>query len=977
MASGIENDKALKEVLDAIYANQSTYDTYSSLKLYYNDIQRTATVFKVTEDNKTDVVAILPMKGIATATKNYMLRTLQSCVVNGTEAHVYNWGVGAYVSVDLLMKNICAFLGVRISDNFASDNPIVYPELLAIITKYYGDALDNKTPYLIKKTVIDETDEYKTYIPFNILLEFAIYLNKLGIFNIAKFIQQPTKFQYYMPIESNGMHILSLEDYLKKLVKFYSFRYYNTTNLDKEISLLTKTLNEFNVIYGNEIVPGDFLYTTLSFSSSSGVDICSLVCYEVDKTAYFTEGYTGLVNYYITYGSTNYMYIAKDGEDEDTFITKTFRFTYYDDKDTDPVYSLNVSEHPCNERYLYNVGLNGINNISNDSYFKGYFNVRPFSSSGGYHYQFNRPFPTGIININNINMLNSNDFKYVLDSKLAYNIYKSFVEDNNITFNNSDYIVFVISANKPLVMGTNINLTSSLNEFIKDLKYRVYLLKISNCPEFSYENVSTNSIPIVGSNEPYTTTYYETYNQSSITDKTWYGKALTSNGVVGYSSYRSACAFNFSNHVNYTVYKYDSDTGFSEESFENNIVSYNIDLLDTSRANTFYYSNFGGFVDNKDAEELSGMSLIDGATYPKDVIDLPSFNNIYNNIEKLAIVNPSIVDGQITTTNMQSWSPCSIGDNVSTQEMAQGGILPDGDESVKDIVQDIDDAIDNDDTESDDSDSGSDGDAKNKTKDNPDNSDDDTLMPDISKLPNPLAAGCIKQYAMSADNMKTFIEDLNSADVWSTVQKIISNPTDFIISIQCCYDYNIDGAVAEAVKFGPYTFGPTVGIRLNNFIKDLDFGVKEIPYYYNNYNDVDDVDISIYLPFVGSVPLDPSIVMGSQINVRGRLETLTGAIVYQVYCIKKKKDGTFSNTLIGQYDGNCQMQIPINSADFSRLYAAVATTALTGMSVGGQVLSQIGQNTPKSYDKWLNHYTEVAKEVSNKRFDNWNKNKGW
>ena len=57
--SGIETAQDLMNVLDAIYNNLNTYDTYSSLKLYYNEIQRTSTIFKVKDDNTESVVAVL------------------------------------------------------------------------------------------------------------------------------------------------------------------------------------------------------------------------------------------------------------------------------------------------------------------------------------------------------------------------------------------------------------------------------------------------------------------------------------------------------------------------------------------------------------------------------------------------------------------------------------------------------------------------------------------------------------------------------------------------------------------------------------------------------------------------------------------------------------------------------------------------------------------------------------------------------
>ena len=185
--SGIETAQDLMNVLDAIYNNLNTYDTYSSLKLYYNEIQRTSTIFKVKEDNTESVVAVLSLEGISTETKNYLARLIKSSIVSGTEARIYDVAVGAYIGIDQLMKNICTSLGVSLSDSFADDNPQIYSELRGIIEKYYGSVLENNTPYMLRKYAnLDESlNSYKTFIPMNIIIEFAIYLNSLGLFNKA------------------------------------------------------------------------------------------------------------------------------------------------------------------------------------------------------------------------------------------------------------------------------------------------------------------------------------------------------------------------------------------------------------------------------------------------------------------------------------------------------------------------------------------------------------------------------------------------------------------------------------------------------------------------------------------------------------------------------------------------------------------------------------------------------------------------
>ena len=227
--SGIETAQDLMNVLDAIYNNLNTYDTYSSLKLYYNEIQRTSTIFKVKEDNTESVVAVLSLEGISTDTKNYLARLIKSSIVSGTETRVYDVAVGAYIGIDQLMKNICTSLGVSLSNSFADDNPQIYSELRGIIEKYYGSVLENNTPYMLRKyTNLDNNlESYKTFIPMNIIIEFAIYLNNLGIFasNINYNIAQPLLFDGLKFSDSNDfMSASEFKKYVDILIDDYWFK---------------------------------------------------------------------------------------------------------------------------------------------------------------------------------------------------------------------------------------------------------------------------------------------------------------------------------------------------------------------------------------------------------------------------------------------------------------------------------------------------------------------------------------------------------------------------------------------------------------------------------------------------------------------------------------------------------------------------------------------------------------------------------
>lgn len=78
-----------------------------------------------------------------------------------------------------------------------------------------------------------------------------------------------------------------------------------------------------------------------------------------------------------------------------------------------------------------------------------------------------------------------------------------------------------------------------------------------------------------------------------------------------------------------------------------------------------------------------------------------------------------------------------------------------------------------------------------------------------------------------------------------------------------------------------------------------------------DYNE--DTQISLYLPYIGTVQLDANIVMGKTITVSYNLDPMTGNVTANVLV---KLDGT-NNTLMYSYNGNCSYQIAFSSINYT------------------------------------------------------------
>ena len=69
--------------------------------------------------------------------------------------------------------------------------------------------------------------------------------------------------------------------------------------------------------------------------------------------------------------------------------------------------------------------------------------------------------------------------------------------------------------------------------------------------------------------------------------------------------------------------------------------------------------------------------------------------------------------------------------------------------------------------------------------------------------------------------------------------------------------------------------------------------------------------ISLYIPFIGIVPLQTNMVMGRQVRLYSAVDIYAGTIHYNVYVSTPKKEWS----LIGTYEGKCGVEVPLTLDD--------------------------------------------------------------
>ena len=115
--------------------------------------------------------------------------------------------------------------------------------------------------------------------------------------------------------------------------------------------------------------------------------------------------------------------------------------------------------------------------------------------------------------------------------------------------------------------------------------------------------------------------------------------------------------------------------------------------------------------------------------------------------------------------------------------------------------------------------------------------------------------------------------------------------------------------------------------------------------------------VSLYIPYIGIVPIDGNMVVGRTIRIFGAVDVIAGTIHYNVYAQTPKKEWS----LIGSYEGKCGVDVPLaldnsmqNSTNILKGVADVTTGMCTKsmpnlLSIGNGIFSEpinnLGANT--------------------------------
>ena len=232
-------------------------------------------------------------------------------------------------------------------------------------------------------------------------------------------------------------------------------------------------------------------------------------------------------------------------------------------------------------------------------------------------------------------------------------------------------------------------------------------------------------------------------------------------------------------------------------------------------------------------------------------------------------------------------------------------------------------------------------------KKEPDYSADSITQPGApnESVASAIGSGFINCYKIDSANLKKVGQCLYGSTMLGFLQSLAVNPLDFIISLMVfpcspnvgsSENIKLGGWLAAAAGGAALGFDAT-GYKLANEFKVVDFGTLAIPENWGNFLDFSQTTIELYLPFIGSVNIDTSEVMGGTINIQYTIDFFTGMCVANVLCSRPNMvlpSGKVLNYVHAQhaYQGNCAIQIPLSAINYGSMVGSLINACTQGIT---------------------------------------------
>ena len=326
-------------------------------------------------------------------------------------------------------------------------------------------------------------------------------------------------------------------------------------------------------------------------------------------------------------------------------------------------------------------------------------------------------------------------------------------------------------------------------------------------------------------------------------------------------------------------------------------------------------------------KDVPGVSDQTGATLPdlSSATDLNSlkellkqqYPDVWTNSVTRDVVQPdgsikTITYVPVPTPNATDWMDTQPTGDGSQQNQKDTVVQPDMDSGIKDSI----------------SSSGSTG---STTPNPPDTGKGNTptIIPPVGK-----ASSLWSIYNPTLEQVNQFGSWLWSSNFVEQLKKLFSDPMQAIIGLHKVYS-PVQTSGVGTIKCGYLDSGVSSKLVSEQYVT-VDCGAVDMQEYFGNVFDYPPyTDISIYLPFIGVRPLDPSDVVRSTISVIYHIDVLTGACLAEV---NVKRDA--AGGILYTFSGDAAVRYPVSSGSYMGIVSGLIGVATSVVS--GNILPAIG-----------------------------------
>jgi len=205
----------------------------------------------------------------------------------------------------------------------------------------------------------------------------------------------------------------------------------------------------------------------------------------------------------------------------------------------------------------------------------------------------------------------------------------------------------------------------------------------------------------------------------------------------------------------------------------------------------------------------------------------------------------------------------------------------------------------------------------------------------VPALPSGSASSLWAVYNPSQGELNSFGAWLWSSDFVEQLKKLFADPMQAIIGVHKVFATPHTGG-SQNIKCGYLDSGVSASVVTSQYTT-VDCGSASLREYFGNVFDYDPfTKVSIFLPFIGIVPLNTADVMRSTVSVKYKVDVITGACLAEVNI---SRDG--GGGILYTYGGSAIVTYPVSSGSYVGAVQAALSTAIgigSAIATGGASL---------------------------------------